>query len=141
MYARYPFARPRKLGTRVPIYRRGMRLSDSINSPGFPGSNVLYGRLSGVSGMGFDWGGLVTNVTGAVKTVTETAVPAYMQYRVFSENLKRSRQDKPALETDQYAPSMRVQIEPGRDALYTAGGIGVGALALGAVALFLLLRK
>jgi hypothetical protein len=136
---RYPFAVKSKLGR--PPARRGMRLHDSINTPGFPGSSTYYGNLAGASDLGFDFASTLNTITSGIKSVTETALPAYMQYRVFSTNLDRAKSGAAPLDAQAYAPSMRVQVEPDPATLRTIGGIGIGTLALLGVGAFLLLRR
>ena len=131
MYRRYSFHRS-KLG--VPPQRGGFRMGnvgESINSPDFPGQNVLYGRLGG-------W-------AETLQTAAQTAVPAFLQYKVFSENLKRERKGLAPLNPEQFAPTLRVGVDAGtRETVQkaaTVAGIGIGTLALIGIGAFLLLRR
>lgn len=135
-------------------------LNDSVNSPGFPGSSTYYfngigdadplsvaidtatansGSASGTNTGGSIWDTIASNVS----KITTTAIPAYMQYKVWNENLKRARQGLAPLDPNTYAPAARVQVDAGpniRAAAKTAG-FGVGGLALVGVGLWLLLRR
>jgi hypothetical protein len=143
MYTRYRFAAPKPILGRVPARRgfAGSRLHDAINSPGFPGSSTFYGNLSGASDLGFDFASTLNTLTSGVKSVTETALPAYMQYRIFQTNLDRAKSGAAPLDSQAYAPSMRVQVEPDPATLRTIGGIGIGTIALLGLGAFLLLRR
>lgn len=134
MYAKHAYVKAR----RKVRHGGGSFLSDSINSPTFPAQNVVYGNLSGV---GLDWQEALTNITGAVSKVVETAVPAYTTLAIAKINAERAKQGLPPMDAAAYAPTLNVAVKPDDKTLWTAGGLGVGLLALGAVALFLILRR
>lgn len=130
---RYPFATATKR----------FNLNDSINSPGFPGSSTYYfdglGEQVATQAPKSIWENIAENLT----KITTTAVPAYMQYKVWNENLKRSRQGLAPLDPNTYAPSARVQIDAGPEvqSMARTAGFGIGGMALLGVGLYLLLRR
>lgn len=139
MYRAIPFYRPPVRAVAVP--------KTAFLGRGKPtrGSRIRMGNADDpTAGLGVDWGAIGTALQKGAETVTQAATtlaPAYMQYRTFKENIARSREGLAPLETESIAPAMRVQVDPGRETLLTAGGLGVGLLALGGLALVLLLRR
>lgn len=133
MYRRYSYAKPQRASVR----RGNSFLNEAINSPMFPGQNVVYGNLSGVGA----WSDVFSTIASTVKTAAETALPAYQAYALNKINLDRAKAGLPAIDPSQYSPSLNVQVQPDANTLRLAGGIGIGTLALGGLALFLLMRR
>jgi hypothetical protein len=135
MYRAIPFARPVVKGRPIAkTFAYGKR------SRGLRMGNVDDPSL----GLGFDWSSIGTALKSGVETATQAATqlaPVYMQYRTYRENISRSREGLEPLDAQTMAPSLRVQVQPDPATLRTAGGIGIGVIALGAAALFLLLRR
>lgn len=134
-YVRYPFARKIQLvAHRRPVVQRpGAQSFRRAPAPGF--------RMGNDNGLGLDWDGIFEAIGKTTETVTQQALPAYLQYRTYRENLARSKAGLAPLDVDTYAPSMRVQVQPDTRTQFTLGGIGLGVLALGGVALFMLMRR
>lgn len=118
-------------------------VGDYINSPGMPGSSTyfLYGLGEQVATQPAP--SIWTTIAENVKSMTETALPAYMQYKVWKENLKRAQQDKAPLDPNLYAPNMRVQVSPSPEVMSTVRntGIGVAGLAIAGIGLYLLMKR
>lgn len=118
-------------------------LNDAINSPGFPGSSTYYFNGLGEQVSTQAPKSIWANITENLSKITSTAVPAYMQYRVFKQNLKRADQGQAPLDPRVYAPAARVEFDAGpqMQSMARTAGFGIGGMALVGVGLYLLLRR
>lgn len=91
-------------------------------------------RQQRVAGLG-DWGNFFNNFTAAVEKITPTIIQAKGQRDLLKVNLNLAKQGKDPIKAENYAPAMKVQVEPSFNIPPAVTWIGGGLVAL------LLIRK
>jgi len=144
MYKVYRYHRPGLIGKR-PARRSRLRLGnvgDSINTPGFPGSSTMYGRL-GYTGAPtaatvpaapvVPW---YTKIVSALAPVGTAALSVYQQARIDKMNRERLRAGQPPIPPEQYrqyigpTATAEIGLSPATRNMLLFGGLGLAAVLL-----------
>jgi hypothetical protein len=134
MYRRIPFKPSAVIGKRVTYRTRG-RLGDSINTPGFPGSSTMYGRLGQAEAPApsAPW---YQQITQALAPIATTALSVYQQSRIDRMNRQRLAQGLAPISPEQYraavgpTASAEVGISAPTRNLLLYGGLGLAAILI-----------
>lgn len=136
MYRRIPFKPSAIIGRRYAPRSRG-RLGDSINTPGFPGSSTMYGRLSAAETVApatsQPW---YEKLVSAITPIASTALNVYQQSRIDRMNRQRIAQGLAPIAPEQYRAALgptataEVGIAPATRNMLLYGGLGLAAILI-----------